>query len=831
MSTRETGASVLVLANAREDRKVLFDTLDERRYDTVYTARDTAQARTFLAQDRSIRLLILDFGGTALNAILALCAELEALPARTRPMVLGLFTPGQTELIRRPPTVVREWLRAPVDAGEARLRLDKLLREEAADPKPVGPDLEEVALPLLRLGPGGQITTASAAARALFGLDDPRGRPFDELVLADRAGASTQDAFQTYFARLRRGRSLGSRLVVSETVGDDGAWLHLCPLPTAPQEQVLLEFLGGVGAVVGDLQRLETALHGRLASLGLDLLVAYAETGGKDDEPTTLIGLGDQGVPQDGPIWDGSIYREVLRGTRVVLEDRADKQRNDAFLKALGLQALFAVPIPGEKNRPIGALLAGARQLRPDCGPLLHALEALAGRLALEHMVARLRVESRARSLHDGLTRLPNRMLFNDRLHSAIAEAQRNGEQFAVLYVDLDRFKTINDSLGQAIGDQVLIGVARRLRALVRASDTVARYSGDEYALILRHIVLRDDATRIAEKLVRGLEAPLTVAEGKELQVTASIGLAFFPDDGSDAESLIKHADAAMFAAKGMGRNTYRAYVAAKEDSQKQRLDLEAKLRVAEKNRELRVYYQPQIDAESEDILGMEALIRWESKDSGLISPGFFIPLAEETGLIVPIGEWVLRAACFDCKRWQDKFGLPLRVGVNLSMLQLKQPGLVDAVERALKESKLPPSTLDLEITESISVREVPNLLDVVHALKGLGCGISIDDFGTGQSSLEYLKRFPADRIKIDQTFVRNIGVDPDDEAIVRATINMAHNLNRAVVAEGVETEDHLRFLRAHHCEELQGFLFCRPLPATSFENLLQERSRLLEGA
>jgi EAL domain-containing protein (putative c-di-GMP-specific phosphodiesterase class I) len=324
------------------------------------------------------------------------------------------------------------------------------------------------------------------------------------------------------------------------------------------------------------------------------------------------------------------------------------------------------------------------------------------------------------------------------------------------------------------------------------------------------------------------MEAPLQLAGGLELNMTASLGLSFYPDDATDAERLLKHADVAMYSAKGMGRNNFQAYVAVPEESHQQRLALEAKLRLAERNGELRVFYQPQIDGKSEDIVGMEALIRWEHPELGMISPGFFIPLAEESGLIIPIGEWILRAACRDTRRWQVTYGLPLRIGVNLSPLQLRQPNLVQVVAAVLAETGLDAQLLDLEVTESINVKSIPNLLETLHGQRELGCGISIDDFGTGQSSLDYIKRFPADRIKIDQAFVRNIGVDPDDEAIVRATISMAHNLNREVVAEGVEVEQHLDFLRAEGCEVLQGFLFCRPLPAPTFEALLQERGRLL---
>jgi diguanylate cyclase (GGDEF)-like protein len=518
----------------------------------------------------------------------------------------------------------------------------------------------------------------------------------------------------------------------------------------------------------------------------------------------------------------------VLAGAEYAADHDAAAQLGDALFTQLRLSSVIGVPLFGEGPHATGALIAGSRRPQPRARELLAVCRLIGSHLAMQALVVRYRSDSRFQGLHDSLTRLPNRLLFNDRLQTAIAEAGRSGEQFAVLFVDLDRFKTINDSLGHSVGDQVLNAVAKRLRQSVRASDTVARYAGDEFTLVLRHIVQRDDVMRIADKIVRVLETPLTLSDGRELQITASIGIAFYPDDGKDGETLLKHADVAMYSAKGLGRNTYQAYVAVPEESHRQRLDLETKLRVAERNAELRAYYQPQVDARSEDIIGMEALIRWEHPELGMISPGFFIPIAEDTGLIVSIGEWILRTACRDAQRWIERFGLPLRVGVNLSALQLRQPNLVDVVAAALNDSGLPAEHLDLEVTESINIKDIPNLMEVLGQLRELGCHIAIDDFGTGQSSLDYIKRFPADRIKIDQSFVRNIGVDPADEAIVRATINMAQNMDRVVVAEGVETEDHLQFLRHHGCQELQGYLFCRPLPASSFENLLAERARLI---
>jgi EAL domain-containing protein (putative c-di-GMP-specific phosphodiesterase class I) len=357
----------------------------------------------------------------------------------------------------------------------------------------------------------------------------------------------------------------------------------------------------------------------------------------------------------------------------------------------------------------------------------------------------------------------------------------------------------------------------------------VARYAGDEFTVALRHVVKNEDVSRVAEKIVQLMETPLFLDDGTQLQVTVSVGLSFFPDDAHDAQTLLKHADEAMYVAKHRGRNNFHIYEVSPEYAQEHGMALRTRLRHAEGNGELRVVYQPQVDTATEDIVGMEALLRWEHPELGVISPAVFIPLAEETGLIVSIGEWVMRTACKQAQEWEHRYGLRLRLGVNLSAVQLMEPKLLDTVVRALHDTGLDPSLLELEITESISIKEAPHLVENLHGLHRLGCHIAIDDFGTGAASLDYLRRLPADRIKIDQSFVRNIGVDPDDEAIVRATIDMAHRLKRAVVAEGVEIEQHLEFLRAHHCDELQGYLFCRPLPPISFDKLLAERQRLLD--
>jgi diguanylate cyclase (GGDEF)-like protein len=821
-------AGVLIVASNREDRRVLFDSFDGADFDAIYTARDAPQAHALLAQDPELALIFVEFVDPYAEAE-GLCRVLAAHPRwrlvpRIGVLAAGASPPGSPG---GPNAPVAVWIRSPVSAVDALRQARDLIAPVLPNVASKGDWIEDLAVPallvdvrtdrvrcanqraitLLRSAPQD---VTSASVRALLG-DLPPARE-ESLGLGEARIDAHGDP-----------RLVG--LAVIPCGGEDG---RLVLLTAGAQADSPLEALAGLARTGLDMQGVQPVMKRLIADYAMDFFYVCVERGGTEAEPQVLAAFPRTNQGGVHPVWQTELYRRVLAGAEFSAAGNAAASLGEPFFKQLRLQSLLALPLFGDGQRAVGALMAGSRKPQARATELLSVLRLVGSHLALQALVARYRSDSRFQGLHDSLTRLPNRLLFNDRLQSAIAEAGRSGELFAVLFVDLDRFKTINDSLGHSIGDQVLVSVAKRLRASVRASDTVSRYAGDEFTLILRHIVQRDDVMRIADKIVKVLETPLTLTDGRELQITASLGISFYPDDGKDGETLLKHADVAMYNAKGMGRNTYQVYVAVPEESNRQRLDLEAKLRVAERNHELRSYYQPQVDAITEDIIGMEALIRWEHPELGLISPGFFIPIAEDTGLIVPIGEWILRQACVDAKRWLDMFKFQLRVSVNLSALQLRQINLVEVVENALRDSGLPGDALDLEVTESINIKDIPNLMDVLGQLRELGCHIAIDDFGTGQSSLDYIKRFPCDRIKIDQTFVRNIGVDPADEAIVRATINMARNMDRVVVAEGVETEDHLRFLREYGCQELQGYLFSRPLPAATFEAMLTERARLL---
>lgn len=427
---------------------------------------------------------------------------------------------------------------------------------------------------------------------------------------------------------------------------------------------------------------------------------------------------------------------------------------------------------------------------------------------------------------HDVLTGLPNRALILDRLQQAISHAQRGQRLLAVAYLDLDHFKDINDTLGHAAGDELLRQAATRIYGGLRQGDTVGRQSGDEFILLLPDIVHIEDVTIVAEKVLDTLVQPFLL-NGRKVYVTGSLGLSICPWDGDDAESLLRNADIAMYRAKEEGRNTFRFYVSEMDTRMRARVEIEHDLRMAIKRGELVLHYQPRVSLISGAVLGFEALVRWNHPREGLIGPDRFIGVAEDTGLIMPLGDWVLEAACRQARRWQDR-GLPeMRMSVNLSARQFRDPGLVGRVERVISETRLDPSFLELEITESTVMHDSEAAIGTLRALKKLGVTLSVDDFGTGYSSLSYLKLFPIDVLKIDRSFVRDLTTDSDDAAIVRAIVSLSHSLGLAVVAEGVEEVAQAAFLRNVKCDELQGYYFSRPLPEEAAEHLLRSNRRL----
>jgi diguanylate cyclase (GGDEF)-like protein len=454
----------------------------------------------------------------------------------------------------------------------------------------------------------------------------------------------------------------------------------------------------------------------------------------------------------------------------------------------------------------------------------------------LQDITERRQSEEKVRQLayFDSLTGLANRECFKEHLVQAIALARRNHRQLAILFLDLDNFKRINDTLGHNVGDLLLKAVATRLRSCVRTNDAImrfdavdsheqiARLGGDEFTILLSEVGSQGDVARVAKRILDTLAKPLTVG-GHEVFITPSIGIAMFPQNGEDVESLLKHADMAMYYAKHCGKNLYKFYTESMKNAAIRRMTVENHLRKAIERDELTLHYQPQVDLMNGQICGAEALLRWDNVELGPVSPAEFIPLAEETGLIIPIGAWALRTACAQTKAWQDA-GLALpRIAVNISVLQFVQTDFTDLVLQILNETGLSPHTLELEITESLLMKDAEGAIRTLGILKDHGVQFAIDDFGTGYSSLSYLKRFPIDRLKIDKAFVQDINADPDDAAITAAVIAMAGSMNLGVVAEGVETGAQLNFLQKKHCGEVQGYYLSKPLPTSDLEALLRQ--------
>jgi len=423
---------------------------------------------------------------------------------------------------------------------------------------------------------------------------------------------------------------------------------------------------------------------------------------------------------------------------------------------------------------------------------------------------------------HDALTDLPNQVLFKDRLKQAIALSRRSDQMQAVLLLNLDRFKAINDSLGYTSGDRLLQSVAQRLTSCVRESDTVARFGGDEFAILLTQIPRAQDAANVARAIKQALNQAF-IFDDQEIFVSSSIGISIYPQDGRDTASLLKTAGVALERAKVQGGNNYQFYTAGGTTRALKQLVLESNLRQSLDRDEFFVQYQPQVAIQDFHLVGMEALVRWQHPSLGVLYPKDFITLAEESGLIIALGDWILRNACAQNKSWQDAGLPPMRLSVNFSARQFQQPTFITDVSQILKETNLDPRWLELELTESSIMKDPEEAIEKLHELKLMGIHVAIDDFGTGYSSLNYLKRFPIDTLKIDRTFVSDVCKDPHDTSIVRAIINLGHALDLTVIAEGVETREQLQYLAALECDLVQGFLFSKPLSVKAFEELLAE--------
>ncbi|WP_145924895.1 putative bifunctional diguanylate cyclase/phosphodiesterase [Syntrophotalea acetylenivorans] len=503
------------------------------------------------------------------------------------------------------------------------------------------------------------------------------------------------------------------------------------------------------------------------------------------------------------------VFQKVLSGQRLINSQFTVRKKDGSILPAL--------------------ISADAMVLQGQVTGIRGSIVDISDRVQAEKTLRQNEARLNYLAYHDTLTDLPNRALFQDRLEHALARARRFGSQLALLVIDLDRFKNFNDSLGHDVGDQVLWKVACQLRNGLREVDTLARIGGDEFVIVQENVASQADVATVAKKVLSLLVQPISLRE-HQLFLTASIGISLYPNNGEDVSSLMRQADRAMYQAKNKGGACFSFFSAEDDDLVEERLFLENDLRQAVDRHELLLHYQPQIDLESGRLVGVEALVRWQHGQRGMISPGAFIPLAEETGLIVPIGEWVLRAACIQGRKWQQSGMPPVRVAVNISTWQVRQPDFVDMVEGILDESGFDPQLLELEITESAVMDNVQEAVRILNIFQQRGISLAMDDFGTGYSSLSSLQRLPLSKLKIDRSFIREVTSNANDAALTSSVIALGRTMGLGVVAEGVETEEQLDFLQRMNCAQVQGFLFSKPLPANEVSTLF-ERSFVSSSA
>jgi diguanylate cyclase (GGDEF)-like protein len=569
-----------------------------------------------------------------------------------------------------------------------------------------------------------------------------------------------------------------------------------------------------------------TATTIALAETGSDFLRIVAVTGPSAEFSRTVKVAITEAHPE-GRGLTGTAFR--TRQPCISNDYLADKQRSafHGIVAVTGARSGAALPLLS-RGQAVGVILFMSAELNTFTPEFVELLQRLAGNVsfALENFDRadeKEKAEERVKYLatHDNLTDLPNRAMFNQLLDISIKTAHRYRRQCAILFIDLDRFKIINDSLGHAAGDALLVEMANRLRSGVRASDVVARLGGDEFVVLLSEIVEREQAAAAASHLLSVICKPLEL-NGHECRVTASIGIAMFPNDGADELALMKNADSAMYLAKQEGKNDIRFFSDKIQTQSVDRLTLETSLRYALERNELCLHYQPKRNVATGQIVGVEALLRWVHPELGMLPPNRFIPLAEETGLIVPIGRWVMKAACAQNMAWQ-RDGLPLlSMAVNVSPRQFSDENLLRDVDDALAASGMDPALLQIEITESMVMLNVEKAVQLLDAIQSRGVRLAIDDFGTGYSSMSVMKRFPIDTIKIDRSFVRDLPHNSEDKAIAQAIIGMGKALGLTIVAEGVETSEQQEFLREHACDEIQGFLCSRPVAADKIAELLQ---------
>ncbi|MBP7690438.1 MAG: EAL domain-containing protein [Anaerolineales bacterium] len=797
---------VLIADDAPLNRKTLQALLAPLGYPLAFAADgpETLAKAAELLPD----LILLDVMMPAMDG-LEVCRRLRADPQLAEvPVILVTSLDDRASRLRGIEAGADDFISKPFDRAELRGRVETILRlnryrrllderakfERLVDLAPEG---------ILLVTAAGLIQLANPALRRLLAL--PETQPVAGASLLTFVAPDARPALAAALTQVLTDQTVTRQLETALLPADGPARLveitfSYFPGP-APAAQLLVRDIGARKRAEADLRLAARVLAS--AAEGIVITDTAAQVVSVNQAYTTLTGFPAEAV--------------VGRPLPALAPDPRTGAPPVPLAAALAAQGQWQ----GEVwvRRWTGELFPAwlnASVVRDDAGDPTHVVQVFAD------LSARHQAEERVRVLahQDTLTGLPNRALFHHLLRQALSKAQRNQRPVAVLFADLDRFKNINDTLGHGAGDQLLRETAGRLRACLRESDTVARLSGDEFAVLLEDLSQLTDVVTVAQKILAALAAPYQVLD-QEMFCTGSLGISMFPEDGQGADELLKHADAALYRAKEQGRNAYMFYTADMYAVASRRLALESSLRRALERREFQVYYQPRVHAATGRVAGMEALLRWQHPELGLISPAQFIEVAEETGLIVPIGAWVLHTAAAQAQHWA-RAGFPrLRLSVNVSVRQFRHVEIVALVAETLRATGLAPDDLELEVTESLLLPGADDIQAKLHHLRAMGVHLAIDDFGTGYSSLDYLKRLPVDRLKIDRAFVRDIATPADDGAIVRAIIDMAHDLNLRVTAEGVETQAQLGFLQAHACDETQGFFFGAPTPPEEFVRFL----------
>jgi diguanylate cyclase (GGDEF)-like protein/PAS domain S-box-containing protein len=703
---------------------------------------------------------------------------------------------------------VRNYLRERTEALANVRRLNRELEQRVEERAAELDRIVRLSRDLLCiLSPGGRLKSVNPAFTEILGYSEQEllSRPFLEFVHPDDVQRTQAEFFLNQQDRDYEIIDFENRWRRS-----DGSYRYLQWRVVASED-----LLYGVARDVTEQKRLERKLH-QAAAVFENTTESVVVT-----DPNANVLAVNRAFTEI----TGYQPHEVLGNTPRLWRS----QRHDAaYYQAMWASVLETGEWRGEiwnrrKNGDVFPALLTINSVRDEAGGVVNYIAIMTDISALKSTQERF--EHLAH--HDPLTDLPNRLLFNARLEHALERARREKQRVAVMFIDLDDFKSVNDILGHPVGDELLQEAAQRLSDQLRKQDTVARLAGDEFGVILEELEYAEDAVQVAKKLLTAFDVPVRVGT-HELHVTISVGISIFPGDGENATALVKNADAAMFRSKREGRNRCSLYTPELTTSVAERIQIENDLRKAVKREEFVLYYQPQYETASGALMGAEALVRWNHAEQGLILPDQFIPVAEESGLIAVLGEQVLRMACVQLQEWRAMGFDVKHVGVNVAGKQILQAeGLVATVERVLADTGLPPEMLELEILESFIMEQADQSIATLQQLRDLGVSLAIDDFGTGHSSLSYLKMFPIDRLKIDRSFISDIPSDPNDVAITRAILEMARNLELRVVAEGVETDAQLDFLRREGCDEVQGYYFNRPLPADKFLGLLQDERRI----